>query len=126
MSKVVFWIVVAPLAAAVIVFSVNNREDVVLDLWPLDLMTAPWPLNLMTEPLPVFSVMLAGIVAGFLAGGLVAWISAGKSRKRARLEAERAKRAENELTEAKDHIRRLERETDELRSEAPKLPDAAA
>ncbi len=55
MSKVVFWIVVAPLAAAVIVFSVNNREDVVLDLWPLDLMTAPWPLNLLTEPLPVFS-----------------------------------------------------------------------
>ena len=117
MSKMVFWIVVAPLAAAIIVFSVNNRENVVLDLWPLDLITVP---------LPVFSVMLAGIVAGFLAGGLVAWISAGKSRKRARLEAERAKRAENELTEAKDHIRRLERDADESRSATPKLPDAAA
>ncbi len=117
MSKVVFWIVVAPLAAAVIVFSVNNRENVVLDLWPLDLITVP---------LPVFSVMLVGIVTGFLAGSLVAWISAGKSRRRARLEAERAKRAEKEMTEAKDHIRRLERESDELRSDAPKLPGTAA
>ena len=117
MAKVVFWIVVAPSAAAIIVFSINNRENVVLDLWPLDLVTVPRP---------VYSIMLAGIVAGFLAGGLVAWISAGNVRKRARLESQRAKRAENELTGAKDHIHRLQREADELRSEPPKLPDAAA
>ena len=117
MSKVGFWIVVAPLAAAIIVFSVNNREDVVLDLWPLDLVTVP---------LPAYSIILAGIFLGFLAGGLVAWVSAGKFRKRARLERQRANRAEKELALAKDHIHRLEREADELRSETPRLPDAAA
>ena len=78
MSKVFFWIVVMPLAVAVIVFSVNNRADVVLDLWPLDMVT---------QPLPVFSVVLVGLFAGFLIGGLVVWISGGKARRRARREA---------------------------------------
>jgi len=90
-SKVFFWIVVMPLAAAVIVFSVNNRADVVLDLWPLDMVT---------QPLPVFSVVLAGLFAGFLIGGLVVWISGGKARRRARREGHRADRAEREIKEA--------------------------
>ena len=67
---------------------------------------------------------LAGVVRE--RGGLVAWVSAGKSRKRARLERQRANRAEKELAEAKDHIHRLELEADEPRSETPSLPDAAA
>ena len=117
MSKVVFWIVVVPLAAAIVVFSVNNRADVVLDLWPFDLVTVP---------LPVFSIVLAGVFLGFLAGGVVAWISAGKARKRARLEAQRAKRAERELADAQDKIHLLEREAEDPKADTPKLPGAAA
>ncbi len=117
-SKVFFWIVVMPLAAAVIVFSVNNRADVVLDLWPLDMVT---------QPLPVFSVVLAGLFAGFLIGGLVAWISGGKARRRARQERQRADRAEREI---KDVEARLERQQSETASpgpdDVPRLPDAAA
>ena len=41
MAKVFFWVVVLPLAAAIIVFSVNNRSEVVLDLWPLGVVIAP-------------------------------------------------------------------------------------
>ncbi len=118
MTKVFFWIVVMPLAAAVIVFSVNNRADVVLDLWPLDMVT---------QPLPVFSVVLAGLFAGFLMGGLVAWISGAKTRRRARAEARRADRAEREI---KDVEARLERQQSETASpgsdDVPRLPDAAA
>ena len=44
MSKVFFWSVVMPLAAAVIVFSGNIRADGVLDLWPLDMVTQPLPV----------------------------------------------------------------------------------
>ena len=101
MSKVLFWIVVAPLAAAIIVFSVNNRTEVVLDLWPLD--TVPMPV-------PVYALALAAVLVGFLAGGLIAWNSAGKSRKRARAEARRADQAERELTAAQDRIERLQSE----------------
>ena len=117
MSKVFFWIVVMPLAAAVIVFSVNNRADVVLDLWPLDMVT---------QPLPVFSVVLAGFFAGFLIGGLVVWISGGKARRRARREGHRADRAEREIKEAEARLKRQQTETTESGHDVPRLPDAAA
>ena len=114
MSKVFFWIVVMPLAAAVIVFSVNNRADVVLDLWPLDMVT---------QPLPVFSVVLAGLFAGFLIGGLVVWISGGKARRSARREGHRAER---EIKEAEARLKRQQAETTESGHDVPRLPDAAA
>ena len=117
MSKVFFWIVVMPLAAAVIVFSVNNRADVVLDLWPLDMVT---------QPLPLFSVVLAGLFAGFLMGGLVVWISGGKARRRARREGHRADRAEREIKEAEARLKRQQAETIESGHDVPRLPDAAA
>ncbi|MDA1022119.1 MAG: lipopolysaccharide assembly protein LapA domain-containing protein [Proteobacteria bacterium] len=125
MSKILFWIVVAPMAAAIIVFSVNNRVGVTLDFWPFDLMS---------RPVPLYAVALASIVFGFFAGGFVAWGSAAKVRKRARREAERAKRAERELADAKDQIHRLQSEAEGQRDkislqphnisskEPPKLP----
>ena len=92
------------MATAIIVFSVNNRTEVVLDLWPLD--TVPMPV-------PVYALALVALVAGFLAGGLVAWNSAGKSRKRARTEARRADQAERDLAAAQDRIERLQSEAAE-------------
>jgi len=113
------------MAAAIIVFSVNNRVGVTLDFWPFDLMS---------RPLPLYAVALASIVFGFFAGGFIAWVSAVKVRKRARLETERAKRAERDLADAKDQIHRLQSEAEGLRDkislqpgevfskEPPKLP----
>ncbi|MBC8338862.1 MAG: DUF1049 domain-containing protein [Alphaproteobacteria bacterium] len=100
MFKVLYWIVVLPLAVAIIVFSVNNRSEVTLDLWPLGVVTAP---------VPVFAVVLASILAGFLAGGFVAWNSAGRSRRRARAEARRADLAERDLKTAQERIEGLQK-----------------
>jgi uncharacterized integral membrane protein len=100
-SKVLFWIVAAPLAVAIIVFSVNNRREVTLDLWPLDMMTAP---------LPVFAVVLTSLLAGFFLGGVVAWFSGAETRKRARQMTRRAEAAEHDLTKAEERIIRLEEE----------------
>jgi len=112
-SKFFYWIIIAPLAAAIIVFSVNNRTDVVLDLWPLDTVTMP---------VPVFAVALSALVVGFLAGGLVAWNSAGKSRKRARTEARRADQAERDLASARERIDRLQSEAAQIKEGLPQLP----
>ncbi len=101
------------MAAAIIVFSVNNRAEVVLDLWPLD--TVP-------VPVPVFALAFAALLAGFLAGGLIAWNSAGKSRKRARGEARRADQAERDLAAAQDRIDRLQAEAAEANEDLPRLP----
>ncbi len=120
MAKLLFWIVVTPLAVAVVVFSVNNRNGVVLDLWPLG------PLDFAADPVPLFAVVLAALLAGFLAGGFVAWVSAGKVRKRARAESRRADGAEGELAEAKNSIQQLQSEADNAREETLRLPADAA
>lgn len=117
MSKVLYWIVALPLAAVVIVFSLNNRTEVVLDLWPL---------NVMAVALPVFAVVLASMVAGFLAGGLVAWNSAGRTRQRARAEARRADRAEWELLAAQERVNDLQAAAEPPDSSISKLPPNAA
>lgn len=117
MSKLLFWIFAVPLAVVVIIFSVNNRADVALDLWPLDTVTAP---------LPVFSVVLASLLAGFLIGGVIAWLSAGETRKRARQMTRRAEAAERALAEAEQRIRALEEEAGEDGGDIRRLPDNAA
>jgi len=107
-SKVIYWIVVLPLAASIIVFSVNNRSEIVLDLWPLDAVSVP---------VPVFAIVLASMLAGFLAGGIVAWISAGRTRRRLRAEARRADLAERDLKTARERIEDLQK--------AAEIPESA-
>ena len=117
MSKLLFWIIAVPLAALIIIFSVNNRAEVALDLWPLDMMTAP---------LPVFSVVLASLLAGFLIGGIIAWLSGGEARRRARRMTRRAEAAERALAEAEKRILALEEDADGDGGELRRLPGNAA
>ncbi len=116
MAKVFFWIIVVPLAAAIIVFSVNNQTEIRLDLWPLDVVTVP---------LPVFLIVLVTLVVGFIAGGMIAWRSAGRTRSRVRTEARRADQAERELASAQDRIDRLLVEDEDTDRSIPSLPPAA-
>ena len=66
------WIIIIPLAILAIVFAVNNNVPAAVSLWPL-----PFELEL-----PVFAVCFVGILIGFIAGALAAWISARKWRRR--------------------------------------------
>jgi uncharacterized integral membrane protein len=81
------WVVTVPLVLVVLSFAVSNRAGVPLTLWPL-----PGSIDL-----PVFLVGLLGVVAGFVAGGLVAWFSGRRHRGAARREARRAARLQQEL-----------------------------
>ena len=85
--------VLLPLAAAIVVFAIHNRGPVAMDLWPLTLDFAP----------PLYVLVLGVFVVGFLAGGLVAWLSAGRARSRARKERYRLidiERKESETQQA--------------------------
>ena len=84
-------VILIPLAAAVVIFAVHNRASVALDLWPLPFNFAP----------PLY-VLVAGIfVVGFLAGGLVAWLSGGRARGRARTQRYRLMDIERKEAETK-------------------------
>lgn len=95
------WIVTLPLMLALVVFSLANRGDVTLDLWPFNL-----PVTL-----PLFLPLLGAAFVGLLAGGTVAWLSGAKSRRRAR-----------ELRFDKTH---LEREVIRLRREVERAKSAS-
>ncbi len=92
------WIILLPLAAAVIAFSVANRSPMVLDLWPLPF----------TVELPVYGVVLASAAAGFVIGGVVAWLSTGGVRRRARDRGFEAQRAQRELRRMQDKMAGME------------------
>lgn len=68
------WLITVPLALILIVFAVNNRHIVEVSLWPLDFIVR-WPL---------FVFVYIGVVAGFLAGAVIAWASAAQRHRRAR------------------------------------------
>ena len=91
--RLLSWIILLPVALAVIAFSVVNREPVALDLWPL-----PY-----TAETPVFQIVLFSVFVGFVWGGLVAWISAARGRRRAI--ADRVAGAEREVEKLKERLR---------------------
>ena len=68
--KYLRWIVTIPLALAIIVFSVTNRESVKVDPWPLG-----EPL-----PVPVYVLVLGAGALGFLAGSTLQWLSSAPTR----------------------------------------------
>jgi uncharacterized integral membrane protein len=86
--RLLSWIIMVPVALAVISFAVNNRAGVRVDLWP-----APFAVEA-----PLFAVVLASLVGGVVIGALIAWLSGGRSRHRARTNAKRAAAAEQELS----------------------------
>lgn len=88
-----------------VVFAINNRQVVTLDLWPLAVFVQ----------LPLFLLVLGSALAGLLAGAIIAWFTGGQTRRRLR-EARRegielAREAERlrEITEA-ERERAQERE----------------
>ena len=114
--RLLSWFVVVPAALAVVAFSVFNRAPMTVDFWPL-----PFP----PREFRVFAVVLVSIFAGFVLGGLVAWISGGRRRRRARAMARRAKAAEAEAARLRDKVADLEEATEKQKIALPAPPDAA-
>ncbi len=106
--KILFWIVVLPLVILATAFAVNNRADVTLNL-------TPFPYTLM---LPVYLAVLLSVLAGFLIGGFVSWLSHGKLRRLLRQRNRHIGDLERELLELRDECD----ERDERDEEASMLP----
>lgn len=97
-----------PFAIVVIVFSASNLEQVTVNLWPL-----PQEITV-----PMFTMILTVFIFGFLMGGIVAWLSAGKSRQAARQQRYRADKAERELRSLSNKLDNRNREAQENASPA--------
>ncbi|MFO1190189.1 MAG: LapA family protein [Alphaproteobacteria bacterium] len=73
-------------ALIAVVFAVNNRTMVTLDLWPLAATEAP-----------VYAVALIAGFGGYCLGGFAAWLQGGRWRRRARDAEKRAESAESAI-----------------------------
>jgi|TARA_B110000438_G_scaffold280549_1_gene305926 uncharacterized integral membrane protein len=104
--KAIYWILTLPLGAVIIVFSLNNRVNVVLDLWPLDFLAFP---------IPLFSVALASVVLGFIIGSLIFWKSLLITRRQVLAEARRADKAEKKLLVNEEFLNDLRKSTMEAK-----------
>lgn len=94
--KILFWIVAVPISLAVLAFAVINTRSVDVDLF------------VSVVPLPLFAIALIGVFIGFIWGGLVAWIHAGKARQRARNYARKAESDRREMAILQERLRKLE------------------
>ena len=72
--RLIFWLVVLPLAVYSAFFAVNNRGRVTLDFDPV-----PYSLDL-----PIFAGVLGAILIGLIVGGVAAWLRQGKWRRETR------------------------------------------
>ena len=107
--RLVYWLIAVPLLVVVPLFAISNLNSVELSIWPLPFVT---------PPVPVFVVALGGLAIGFFAGGLVAWLSAGRVRARAR-SAERAVRTRDiEIEELRHKLQEAERASAARQAEA--------
>ncbi len=113
MGRLIFWLLVLILSVVIIVFAVSNGQPVALDLWLYQ-----------TPPLPLFVVTLIGIFIGFIWGGLVAWVSAGRYRRRTRDLYRRVETAEREKATLRRQIEKLQ--AGERRAAIPPPPADAA
>ncbi|SME92500.1 Protein of unknown function [Tistlia consotensis] len=86
--KRLLWLLTAlPLLVVLVVFSVNNRGAIAVNLWPLRYEAA----------LPLFLVVLGSLVIGFLLGLLLEWLFEGRTRAALRAERRRLAASEREL-----------------------------
>lgn len=94
--SILWWILAIIVGIALTAFAIHNTQATDLNLWP-----APFAIKI-----PLFIIVLGAIILGFLAGALVMWIAAGRSRQRARKRGRQVRTLSSKLEEAEAEIAR--------------------
>jgi uncharacterized integral membrane protein len=108
-TRIVSWIVTAPIAFLVIWFSASNLDWVTLHLWPL-----PYDM-----PVRIWLLTLIDLFVGFLLGAIVTWIGDRARRRDARLLARKVTALEQSLAVARGQTAELERRLADSRTGLP-------
>jgi uncharacterized integral membrane protein len=90
MRRVLFLVVLVPLAIVIVILSVANRGAVVFSL-------DPFGGNALAFAAPLFVFLFAALLLGIVVGGIAAWLRQGRWRHAARTERAEAARLRSEL-----------------------------
>jgi uncharacterized integral membrane protein len=114
-TRIITWVVTAPIVVIVVLFAVSNRDDISLRL-------LPFPFDL---TMPIWLWTLVELFVGFLLGAIVTWIGDRRRRRQARLLSRRVSELEQSLATARKQAADLEHKLGELRGPPP-MPAAGA
>lgn len=98
MRRLLTWLLVLPALLAVVVFALNNKVPIALDLWPSGYVVE----------MPAFLALFIALGLGVVLGGLVAWLGQGRVRAKLREEAYEGEVARRELKAEKDKAQTLQ------------------
>ena len=98
MARLLSWVLMIPLAAAVVAFTISNRGKVSIDLWPSSFIIE----------VPLFAAVLVAAFFGFLVGALISFVSAGHRRARNRQLMRTLENSRREEAILKEQIKKLE------------------
>ncbi len=98
MSLFLSWILIIPLGAGVVAFTISNRGRILIDLWPAS-------ISFVT---PIFFFFFVSALGGFLLGGIVSFISARRRLSRNRQLARLLVYAKREEVILREQVRKLE------------------
>jgi hypothetical protein len=99
MRRFLILFILLPLAVVAVVFSVANRESVVLSLDPFGAGPPRWSLTL-----PMFVLLFVTLGLGILVGGVATWLRQGKWRRTARAERARADHLRQEAERLRERV----------------------
>ena len=85
--KILFWLCVLIVAAALALFAISNQAAVMLGFWPV-----PYVIEA-----PLYAAVLVALLLGFLLGEFAAWLAASRWRREARRRGRRIASLEAEL-----------------------------
>lgn len=98
-TRILKFVVVVPVAIILIVLSVANRHLVTLALNPFR------PEDTMLSlSLPFFAFLLVALMIGVILGSAATWLAQGKHRKRARDEAQEARKWRDEAGRQRNQL----------------------
>ncbi len=97
-SKLLYWLIALPIGLILIVFSISNREGVLVSFSPL-----PFEMSI-----PLFLLVFAIFVIGVGVGGLLGWMAGHGTRRRARERRRRIAELESTLKDVEGRVKKAE------------------
>ncbi|MEM7123449.1 MAG: lipopolysaccharide assembly protein LapA domain-containing protein [Pseudomonadota bacterium] len=97
-SKLLYWLIALPIGLILIVFSISNRDGVLVSFSPL-----PFEMSI-----PLFLLVFAIFVIGVGVGGLLGWMAGHGTRRRARERRRRVNELETSLKDAEERLKKAD------------------
>lgn len=87
MRRLISWLIMVPAALAVVIFALNNKEPIALNLWPFALVIE----------MELYLVLTIVLGVGVVLGGVASWAGAGRLRSELRKRSYAGEVARREL-----------------------------